>query len=206
MPEDDVATGQVNPRRGRPTKDVAAPHGPDDVREALVRTAVTLFAEQGIAAVAVRQVATAAGVNPGLVHRYVGTKDDLIRAAVQWAAKQVGAELGARAEPPTRSGTTIAGSAVVGDYERIMAHLSLEGYDIAGLGLDYPLMRNLVDELTEAGFTPRQARLRAVCSLALASWGTLGPLVSTATGLDPEDEVEVRRNIDRTRRWLTATP
>ena len=202
-----MATQQVNPRRGRPTKDVAAPHGPDDVREALVRTAVTLFAEQGIAAVAVRQVATEAGVNPGLVHRYVGTKDDLIRAAVQWAGQQVGAELDARAEPrATGSGTTIAGSAVVGDYERIMAHLSLEGYDIAGLGLDYPLMRNLVDELTQAGFAPRQARLRAVCSLALASWGTLGPLVSTATGLDPLDEVEVRRSIERTRRWLAVSP
>lgn len=202
-----MVTGQVNPRRGRPTKDVAAPHGPDDVRQALVRTAVTLFAEHGIAAVAVRQVATEAGVNPGLVHRYVGTKDDLVRAAVVWASDQVGAQLEARSTlPASGPSPTAVGSALLGDYERIMAHLSLEGYDIAGLGLDYPLMRNLVDELTEAGFSPRQARLRAVCSLALASWGTLGPLVSSATALEPEDEEAVRQGIDRTRRWLATAP
>jgi AcrR family transcriptional regulator len=43
-------------------------------------TALTLFAERGVDAVSVRDVATAAGVSPGLVVHHFGTKDALRQA------------------------------------------------------------------------------------------------------------------------------
>ncbi len=174
--------------RGRPTTNQAAPHGPDDVREALLRTATALFADRGVGRVSVREVAGAAGVNVGLVHRYVGTKDELVRATVRWASTHA-TGLG----DPSLS---------LGAYERILAHLSLEGYDVAALDLDFPLTRQLVDRLVDAGVDDHEARLRAVCSLILAAWPLLRPLVSLATQLDADDRQAVDDVVAQTRAWI----
>ncbi len=176
--------------RGRPTANQDAPHGPDDVREALLRAATDLFAERGVGRVSVREVAATAGVNVGLVHRYVGTKDELVGATVRWAAANA-------------SGATGEASAL-GAYERILAHLSLEGYDLAGLDLDFPLTRQLVDAMVAAGVDDREARLRAVCSLTLSAWPLLRPVVSLATQLDADDQQAVDDAVTRTRQWIGA--
>src|SRR5437762_7377291 len=53
--------------------------GREEVIRRLVAAAATLFAEDGPDGVSLRQVAAKAGVNYGLIHQYVGTKDDLLR-------------------------------------------------------------------------------------------------------------------------------
>jgi AcrR family transcriptional regulator len=53
--------------------------GRDEVVRRLVAAAVELFAKEGPDGVALRQVASAAGVNYGLIHQYIGTKDDQLR-------------------------------------------------------------------------------------------------------------------------------
>src|SRR4051812_9842318 len=50
---------------------------------ALVEAATDLFAERGPAATSLRDVAARAGVNYGLIHQYIGTKDDLLRLVVE---------------------------------------------------------------------------------------------------------------------------
>ena len=50
--------------------------------ERILDSAQELFAKRGPRAVTVRQVAEKAGVTHTLVHRYFGSKDDLIRAVV----------------------------------------------------------------------------------------------------------------------------
>ncbi len=175
--------------RGRPTTNQDAPHGPDDVREALLRAATQLFAERGVSRISVREVAATAGVNVGLVHRYVGTKDDLVRATVHWASTHLSTDAG-------------EGPVALGAYERILGHLSLEGYDVADLDLDFPLTRQMVDALVAAGVDDRQARLRAVCSLTLAAWPLLRPVVSMATQLDAADQLAVDEAVATTRAWI----
>ena len=186
--------------RGRPTQDPLAPHGPDQVRETVVQAAARLFAERGVAAVSVGQVARAAGVNLGLVHRYVGTKEDLVRAALRWAAEEMAREV-EQADNPILNGST---SELVGIYERLLAQLSLEGYDLRELGLQFPMMRSLIDQMVDAGINEYDARLRAVCSVALAAWRVLEPLVTAATQLDPEDVVAVEAAINDSRHWLST--
>jgi AcrR family transcriptional regulator len=46
----------------------------------MVAAAERLFAERGFAAVSVREIAEAAGVSHALVHRYLGSKDEILRA------------------------------------------------------------------------------------------------------------------------------
>ncbi|MBO9522483.1 MAG: TetR family transcriptional regulator [Nocardioidaceae bacterium] len=57
--------------------------GSPDTRAAILEAARALFAERGFAGASVRAIASAAGVDPALVHHYFGSKDDLFIAALQ---------------------------------------------------------------------------------------------------------------------------
>lgn len=60
-------------RRGRREKTTAA----------ILDAAEVLFAQRGYTAVTVRDIAAAAGVSHALVHRYLGTKEEVYRAALR---------------------------------------------------------------------------------------------------------------------------
>jgi len=57
--------------------------GSPDTRAAILASARDLFAERGFGGTSIRAVATAAGVDPALVHHYFRRKDDLFMAALQ---------------------------------------------------------------------------------------------------------------------------
>jgi AcrR family transcriptional regulator len=57
--------------------------GNQDTREAILAAARTAFAERGLDGASIRHIATAAGVDPALVHHYFGTKDQLFLAAMR---------------------------------------------------------------------------------------------------------------------------
>ncbi|NES29467.1 TetR family transcriptional regulator [Micromonospora terminaliae] len=56
--------------------------GNPDTREAILAAARAAFAERGFDAASIRAIATAAGVDPALVHHYFGTKEELFRTAM----------------------------------------------------------------------------------------------------------------------------
>ena len=57
--------------------------GNPDTREAILVAARAMFAERGFDQASIRAIATAAGVDPALVHHYFGTKEQLFLAAMQ---------------------------------------------------------------------------------------------------------------------------
>src|SRR5262245_32590088 len=63
--------------RGRPV-----PGGEIGTREALLDAAVTLFAEQGVAATTSAEIAARAGVTPAMVHYHFRSRDRLLDAVV----------------------------------------------------------------------------------------------------------------------------
>lgn len=56
--------------------------GNPDTREAILDAARKLFAEKGYDAASIRGIATAAGVDPALVHHYFGNKEQLFLATM----------------------------------------------------------------------------------------------------------------------------
>jgi AcrR family transcriptional regulator len=56
--------------------------GSPDTRAAILDAGRTLFADQGFSATSVRAIASAAGVDPALVHHYFGSKQDLFVASL----------------------------------------------------------------------------------------------------------------------------
>lgn len=90
-----MAAKRTGPRsRGRPTRTEAG-----DRREALLRAVRQLCAEHGTHAATVRAVARRAGVDPTLVTYYFGSRDGMLRAAIEQAARE-GRERFLAAGPP----------------------------------------------------------------------------------------------------------
>lgn len=72
---------------GRPATSVTTrPTGRDEIRSAVLRAARRLFSERG-PQVPLRDIADAAGVNLGLIHRHIGRKEALITAVMQDAVR-----------------------------------------------------------------------------------------------------------------------
>lgn len=59
------------------------PRGKTEITAALLAAADHLFGQKGPDAVSVRDIATAAGLTPALIHRYFGSKDELIRQVLR---------------------------------------------------------------------------------------------------------------------------
>lgn len=73
-------------------QDPPRPTGRDAVRSAILREARRLLSEKG-PGVPLREVADAAGVNLGLIHRHIGRKDALLTAVMQDAVRYGAARL-----------------------------------------------------------------------------------------------------------------
>ncbi|MGE0220940.1 TetR/AcrR family transcriptional regulator [Mycolicibacterium sp.] len=68
----------INSDRKRPGR----PPGTSDTRDRILASARELFARNGIHSTSIRAIASAAGVDPALVHHYFGTKNQLFAAAI----------------------------------------------------------------------------------------------------------------------------
>jgi len=73
-----VTASSSRSRRKRPGR----PPGASDTRERILVCARELFARNGIDKTSIRAIATAADVDPALVHHYFGTKEQLFAAAI----------------------------------------------------------------------------------------------------------------------------
>ncbi|MER5382307.1 TetR family transcriptional regulator [Streptomyces sp. NPDC002688] len=92
----ETATSPV-PEAGQPPAAPRRPgsHDPEGNRRAVLDAARRLFGAHGYKGVGVRAIAAEAGVTPGLVMAYFGTKDGLFREAVGGGAGVTGDVLGA---------------------------------------------------------------------------------------------------------------
>ncbi|MBI9075953.1 MAG: TetR/AcrR family transcriptional regulator [Desulfatibacillum sp.] len=70
------------------------PHGREEVMASILEAASELFAKKGVAGVSVRDIATRAGVNHGLIHRHFGSKEALRRQTQEKLSADLIAEMG----------------------------------------------------------------------------------------------------------------
>jgi AcrR family transcriptional regulator len=105
------------------SKPAGRPHGSENaaVRARLQDAARTLFAQHGYAAVSIRAVAEAAGVNPAMIHYYFGSKQGLYEAMITDTFTPLFAGLGAAVS----AGTTATGPAPIHRFFR--AYMSTLG-------------------------------------------------------------------------------
>ena len=174
----------------------------------LVAAARPLFAARGASEVSLREVAAAAGVNYGLIHHYIGTKDDLLelvlqRASAEWVDYFVDA-------PTVDDAVTHIMRPKSSEYARIVARSILAGGAPEALLGRSPalaaLSQRIVGDIDCPSTSDHDARIAvaAITGMALG-WGIFGRYVQEIAGLGDaaEDEVTeavyalLRRGIDQ---------
>lgn len=190
-------------RRPGPRRPEGLPSGPDEVRRAVLDAAARLFAERGVPQVTLRDIAREAEVNLGLISRYVGSRDDLVRSVFADLTEQLVAEM--RAAPTSPRG--FDPDSTMGRWTRVLTFLVLtdpgEAIRIGSGPLDE--LRSIMERLY--GSSPEAARLRAAQLMGSAiGWRLFEPYLVAAAGLGDLPIDEVRDELTRTHRRLGATP
>ena len=93
-----MSAGDAESRGESAAPPASKARGREEVRAAVLAAAGELFAERGPSAVSVRDIASLAGVNHGLIHRHFGSKEGLLRETLELMAGEI-------AEQMPRSGT-----------------------------------------------------------------------------------------------------
>jgi len=178
--------GARRPRRSR-----------EEVSESLIQAAAELFAERPSGRVTVRMIAERASVNQALVHRYFGTKTNLMRAALARSQNAIAASVTGMSD--LRRDVDAVFRALFDEKEFIaaLARASLDGV-LPDFPAGYPTMAGLLERILaergdegDAGRHDPRVIVASLASLTLG-YAIFGQFVRRGTGLDglPDDEVE----------------
>lgn len=102
------------------------PEGPEEVRSAIIAAARRCFAAGG-PRVSLREIARDARVNLGLIHRYIGNKDDLIAAVIADRSRLGESIVGRHDDPGAAMAEMFGATAAEGASARTIAWLLLTG-------------------------------------------------------------------------------
>jgi AcrR family transcriptional regulator len=185
---EDAGAPGGRPRRGRRSR--------EEVSEALIDAAAQLFAERPSGRVTVRDIAERANANPGLVHRYFGSKQNLMRAAMAKSQGAIAAHLAQMTD--VRRDLGLLYQATVGEKEfvAVLARASLDGV-LPEFPAGYPTMGGLVErieaELGTASAGRYDPRVVVACLSSLTlGYALFGEFVRRGTGLAglPSEELD----------------
>jgi AcrR family transcriptional regulator len=170
------------------------PRGRESAVEALVAAARALFVEHGPDAVSLRDVARRAGVNHGLIHHYIGSRDDLLRLVFATSSERARRAVEGATDPLDALHVLRRSAGDSDEYSRLLAWALLEGHDPTEFHGRSPALEAIV----RAG--PHDSRrLRLALAAAMVQtlgWKLFGAYAVAAAGLDGEDVDEVRREAE----------
>ncbi len=168
----------------------------EDVSGALVDAAAALASERGSGHVTVRDIAARAGVNATFVHRYYGSKQNLMRAAITRAQERLARRI--EEVPDIAEGAAAIIHATLWERELIatLTRAALDGVfdDIPAAS---PAMALLVERFqreaaVRGGRGRHDPRIVVACLSAVAvGYALLGDYIRHGTGLDGDSDDEV---------------
>ena len=170
--------------------------GRDEAVRRLVDAAAELFAAHGPDGVSLRQVATHAGINYGLIHQYVGTKDDLLRLVFRSVSEQAAERFA------TADGLDAAVDDLLGigrqpsRYVKLLAWALLQGRDAHDLLGRSPALTTLLNRFDATGDNALDARVRVAAAVSMnLGWQLFGSFISEGVGLDeyPDTSIDDRQ-------------
>lgn len=190
------------PGRPGPRRDEGAPAGPNEVREAILEAAATLFAHRGVDAVSLRDIAEAADVNVALISRYIGSREELINTVFA----RVSAQLAQAVEDRPLGGQGFTPDTVMGKWVRIAAAMAIAGRPLP-TGDVNPVLAMAATLQAGYGVTDVAARVRAAQIVATGlGWRIFEEYLVQAGGLDEIPLADLRDELVHSGRRLGATP
>ena len=198
----------LEPRRLKPAETTDDVPPVNSARDALLASAVELFAEHGPASVSIRDVARHAGVDHGLVRRHFGSKDDLLAEAIEVGSFSL--MPGAFAPEGFYIDDIVHAMHHGSPAPRIIARILVDNIVVGRVRPRYPVLNGLLSLVRSL---PADARPTALADprLAAAAGASLvvgsaiwGRLLREAFALEPDDGVESA--IADLGRWLIGAP
>lgn len=184
------------------------PTGRTAVRAAVLDAAIALFAERGPASVSLRDIAGAANVNLGLLHRHFGSKAELVTAAIEHFLSGMRgrvAEVVHADDFAYEYVRLLRSDGVI--YTRLMAWSLLDGVEPDNLQESYPAVIAIVAKLEAMGFDPELARARASIIFGSAvGFVFFEPALRVAAELDRVDDELITETLANTVRSLFELP
>jgi len=163
--------------------------------EALVAAARALFAEHGPDAVSLRDVARRAGVSHGLIHHYIGSRDDLLSLVFAGSTEHARADLLGAGDPldAIRRLRSLGGDD--DEYARLLAWSLLERRDPAEF---HGRSQALDAVMATDPHGSRQLRVAVAAAIVQTlGWKLFGSYALTAAGLSESDRAELRELIEQ---------
>jgi AcrR family transcriptional regulator len=124
-------------------------------RDALLASAIELFAQHGPASVSIRDVARHAGMNHGLLHRHFGSKDALIAEAIEVGIAPL--MPGALAPGGLDIDQVVAVMHRDAIPARLIARTLVDDIDMGSVRVRYPVMEGVLDQARRASVESRPA-------------------------------------------------
>jgi AcrR family transcriptional regulator len=177
-------------------------------KTAILQAARGLFAERGISAVSIRDIAKAAGISHGLVQQYFGTRARMVAAIIAHEIEEFGKLLPPDG-PEETDGTLdnlrsrlVIGEARFRDFARLITRAELAGIEPEKMldpAIQTPAMalaasiRDLQAAKSPSSGAMDPRMVSAYVNASLFAFATLAPWLMASVGLKPED-YEARRD------------
>ena len=188
---------ETSSARRRPGKDVNVARILDSAQE--------LFAKRGPRAVTIRQVAEHAGVSHALVHKYFGSKDDLIKSVVARVDVSRAATAKSSASLKDAYQTLFPRVMAQRDHSMMLVRSAMEGAEYVSLAERIEAtsaMVALARRTAAAGGHPTPPPtdidprvLISSITAMIFGWASIEDWVWPTSGLDPADKDEVYRQL-----------
>jgi AcrR family transcriptional regulator len=169
----------------------------EEVSEALISAAATLFAERESGHVTVRDIAARADVNATYVHRYFGGKRNLMHAAIRRAQERITAQIEEMPDVVDGAGAVVHATLQEKELVATLARGILDGVldDVpAGDPATKRLLERFAAEVEQRHVRPAHDTRVVVLALisATAGYALFGRYLTRAMGMDdlPEERLE----------------
>ncbi len=180
--------------------------GREEVEERVVAAAQELFAERGFRAVSVRDIAAKAGVSHALVHRYLGSKREILLAVLRRNATPVVSTIrGKEAMSDAALAAMRQLRSSQRDYMKLIARLAMDHVAFRTLGHDFPAFQQFIGlaqgaaaggPATDEALPDPRVLLAAVVVL-MFGWTAFEEFALEATGLSKSDRARVEASLER---------
>jgi AcrR family transcriptional regulator len=182
---------------------MGSPRGDSAVtRQAILVAARELFAAHGVDGVSVRRIAATAGVNHALVHRYFGTKDEMVAAILFAEGERMSGMGRPEADPRTSlealrevlrhaltEGRTSLLLMLRAEIDGLQPERMLEGSPLRPL----VLLRSWIEEHAPQGVGVDAAAVTMVIGAAMMGLASCRPMLASGAGVAEQDDDEVLR-------------
>ena len=171
--------------------------GRDAAASDIIDAAARLYARKGPTAVSLREVAAAADVNIGLIHHYIGNKDDLITAVLERGPDRDYVTMTDDELVDAMTDLLVSSDPDAPDMSRSMINIraALAGIDLTEHRSEFPVLETIYARISRH-CTPDVARVRAAYVMAtLAGWLVMGPNMLTALGAKDLDREVIKSSL-----------